>query len=192
MGILRQAAVFRPVGGGWGGEAVCGRGAAGGFRRGGITSGTAGSRSVPRKCGAGRERSDNRSADPDLRHASDMPRRNVSGADSGRPRPESQRKAGQALGLPPRTRQPTPARGHAAEGTRRFFATAWAVMSRGGIRLARRHRIAGTSAARPCVRPATANASGCGARRKRADSSVAWNTRRHGRNAVKVMSRPAV
>jgi hypothetical protein len=184
MGILRQAGTFRPVGGGWGGEAACGRSAAGGFRHGGITSGTVGSRSALRKCDAGRERSGNRSADPDLGHASDMPRRNASGANSGRLRPQDQREANPPL----RTRQRTSARGHAAEGIRRFFATVPAVMSRRGIHLALPRRIVGTTAVRPCVRPVTANASGCGARPKRADSSDAWNIRPHGPNAVEIVS----
>jgi hypothetical protein len=191
MGILRQARTFRPVGGGWGGEAVCGRGAAGSFRRGGITSGTAGSRSVSRKCGAGRERSGNRSADPNPGHASDMPRRNASGANSGRLRPRSQPKARQPLGLPPRTRQPTPPRGHAAEGIRGFSVIVPAVMSRCGILLARRRRIVGTTAARPCIEPATASASGCGARPKRGESSAAWNTRPPGSNAAGIVAFPA-
>ena len=93
MGILRQAGVFRPVGGGWGGEAVCGRGAAGGSRRGGITSGTVGSRNAWGKCGAGRQRSGNGSAAPNLGRASGMPRRNASGENSGHRRPNSHRKA---------------------------------------------------------------------------------------------------
>ena len=62
MGILRQPGVSRPVGGGWGGDAVCGRGAGGGSRRGGITSDTAGSRNAWLRCGVGRQRSGNRSA----------------------------------------------------------------------------------------------------------------------------------
>ena len=172
------------MGDGWGGEAVCGRSAVGSFRPGDITSGTVGSRSALRKCDAGRERSGNRSADPDLRHASDMPRWNASGESSGHLTPQSHRKASP----PPRTRRRRPARGHAAEGIQGFFATVPAAMSPPGIHLAPQRRIVGTTAVRPCVKPVTANASGCGARPKRADSSDTWNIRPHGPNAVGIVS----
>ena len=187
MGILRQAGAFRPVGGGWGGEAVCGRGAAGGSRHGGITSGTAGSRNAWRKCGAGRRRSGNRSAGPNLRarqrHAEAERQRRKQRASAGPTPPEGEPAAADA---PRSLRVVTQQKASA-----RFFATVPAVTSRRGILLAPRRRIVATTAARPCVRPATANASGCGARPKRADSSVAWNTRPHGPNAVKIVSLPA-
>jgi len=125
MGILRLAGVFRPVRVGWGGEVVCGRDAAGGSRHGGITSGTVGSRSVLGNCGVGRQRNGNRSADLNLRHASDMRRRNTSGENGGQRRPRSHRKASPL----PRLYLETPARGHAADGIPRFFAAVPAVMS---------------------------------------------------------------
>ncbi len=182
MGILRQPGVSRPVGGGWGGDAVCGRGASGGSRRGGITSDTAGSRNVWLRCGVGRRRSGNRSAACNLGRASGMRRRSGSGEND----PEG------ALPRRPGSQWRTRARGHAADGIPRFFATVPAVTSRREIRLARRRRIVGTTAAGPCTRPETANVSGCGARPKRAASSDAWNIRRHGPNAVKIVSRPTV
>jgi hypothetical protein len=183
MGILRLAGVFRPVRVGWGGEVVCGRDAAGGSRHGGITSGTVGSQSVLGNCGVGRQRNGNRSADPNLGHASDMRRRNTSGENGGQRRPSSHRKASPL----PRLHLKTPARGHAADGIPRFFAAVPAVMSHGGILLAPRRRIAATTAERPCAGPKTANVSGCGARRKRADSSAAWSISQCGPNAVKIV-----
>lgn len=188
MGILRQAGTFRPVGGGWGGDAVCGRGAAEGFRHGGITNGTVRIRSAWGKCGAGRQRSGNRSVAPNLEPANDMPPRNANGENSGQRRPKRRRKVGLSSTLP----LETPARGHAADGISRFFATAPGVMSRSGILLGPRHRIAAMAAVRPCVRRETANVSGCGARRQRVDSSAAWNTRLRGPNAVMVMPLPPI
>jgi hypothetical protein len=184
MGILRQAGAARPVGGDWGGEAVCGRGAGEGSRRDSITNGTVGSRIASGKCGAGRERSGNGSAVRNLGHASDMWRRNASGENSGPRRLNRHRKASPL----PKLHRRTLARGHAAGGIPRFFATVPAVMSPRGILLVPRRRIAGTTAARPCGRPTTANASGCGARPKRGASSDAWNTRPHGPNAVEIVS----
>ncbi len=188
MGILRQAEVFRPVGRGWGGEAVCGRGAGGGSRRGSITNGTVGSRNASGRCAVGRQRNGSGSADPKLGRASGTPRRNASGESSGQQRSNSHRRAH----LPSRSRRVprrrTLARGHAADGIRRFFAIVLAVMSRRGIHLAPQRRIVGTTAVRPYVRPAIANASGCGARPKWADSNAAWNIRPHGPNAVKIVS----
>jgi hypothetical protein len=186
MGILRQAGAFRPVGDGWGGGAVCGRVAAGSSRHGGITSDTAGSRNAWLKCGVGRRRSGNRGAARNLGRASGMPRRSGSGENA----PEGARVP--ACGWRrPKSQRRTRARGHAADGIPRFFATVPAVTSRYGNLLAHRRRIAGTSAARPCVRSATVNASVCGARPQRADSSAVWNTRRHGPNAVKIVLFPA-
>ena len=154
--ILRQAGVSRPVGCGWDGEAVCGRGVAGGFRRGSITSGTAEIPSACGRCDAGRGRSGNGSAGPNLRDASGTQRRNASGENSGRPRPRGHRK----VSLPPRTRLRSLARGHAAEGFRRFSAIVPVVMSLPGILFTPLRRIVATTAARPCIRPATANVSG--------------------------------
>lgn len=187
MHILRQAMVSRPVRDGWGGEAVCGRGATGGFRRGGITNGTAEIPSACGRCSDGRQRSGNGSAGPNPRDASGTRRRNASGDNNGHLNLKNHLKTS----LPPRTRLRRLARGHAAESFQRFSATVPAVMIPLGILLAPLRRIAGTTAARPCTRPETANASGCGARPKRADSSATWNTRPHGPNAVKVMSLPA-
>ena len=189
--ILRQTGAFRPAGGGWGGEAVCGRGAAGGFRRGGITSGTAGSRNALRKCDAGRRRNGNRSADPNRAYASDMPRRNASGENGGHRRPSSHPKASPSSRTWRASRQRTPARGHAAEGIRRFFATVPAAMSPCGILLAHRRRTVATTAVRPCVGPGTANVSGWGARRKRAGSNAVWNTGPHGPSAGVIVPLPA-
>jgi hypothetical protein len=155
MSILRRAGAAGPVGDGWGGEAVCGKGAVEDLRRGGITSGTAKIPSAGGRCVAGRQPSGNASAGPRARDASGMPRRNVGVANSGRTRPPSRRKAD-----PPRTRRRSPARGHAASGIRRFSAIAPAVMSPPEILLASQHRIVGTTAAGPCVRPETVNASG--------------------------------
>jgi hypothetical protein len=182
MRILQQFVASRPVGGGWGGETVCGRGAAGGFRRGSITSSTVEIPSVCGKYAAGRERSGNGSVAPSLRDASDTPRRNVSGANGGQRRPRSRWKARPW----PQTR--SLARGHAAENIQRFFVTVPAVMSRRGILLVPLRRIVATPAARPCVRPATVNASGCGARPKRGDSNATWSTRPHGPNAAERVS----
>jgi hypothetical protein len=133
IGILQQAGRSGPAGRGWGGEAVCGRDAAGGFRRGSTTSGTVGSRNALGKCDAGRRRNGNRSADLNWRRASDMPKRNASGENGGRRRPRSCRKT-----RPPPwpwriSHRRTPARGHAAGGMRRFFATVPAVTSHCGI-----------------------------------------------------------
>ena len=182
MRILQQFVVSRPVGGGWGGETVCGRGAAGGFRHGSITSSTVEIPSVCGKYAAGREQSGNGSAAPSLRDASDTPRRNVSGENGGQRRPRSRWKAS------PWPRLRSLARGHAAEGIRRFSATVPAVMSRRGILLVPLRRIAATPAARPCIRRATANVSGCGARPKRGNSNATWSTRPHEPNAVESVS----
>ena len=133
-------------------------------------------------------RNGNGSADPNLRDASGTLRRNASGENSGRRQPPSHRKTSLPPGTAPAENR---ARGHAADGIRRFFATVPAVMSRRGILLASRRRIVATTAVRPCIRLATANVSGCGARPKRADSSAAWNIRPHGPNVVKIVSLPA-
>ena len=191
MGILRQAEVSRPAGGGWDGGLVCGRAAGGDSRRGSTTSGTVGSRNALGRYAAGRQRNGSGSAVTNLRRASDTPRRNANGENSGHQRLPSQ---GKAIPSPQNRRVlpwPTAARGHAAGGISRFFVIVPAVMSRREIRLARRRRIAATTAGRPCVRPATVNVSGCGARRKRAASNAAWNTAPHGPNASEIVSLPA-
>lgn len=185
--ILRPAGVSRPVGDDWGGEAVCGRGVVGGFRRGGTTNGTAKIPSAGGRCGDGRRPSGNGSADPNPGDASGMRRRNASDANSGRLRPPIHRSASR----PQPRRLRSLARGHAEESFRRISATVPAVMSPSGILLALGRRIVATIAAQPCVRPETASVNGWGARPKRADSSVAWNTRPHWANAGKVLSLPA-
>ena len=154
--ILRQARVSRPVGGGWGGEAVCGRSAAGGFRRSDITNGTAEIQSACGRCDVGRGRSGNGSAGPNPRDASGTRRRNANGENNGRLSPKSHR----TMGLPPRTRLRSLVRGHAAESFRRFSATVPAVTSHSGILLVPRRRTVATTAARPCVRPETVSVSG--------------------------------
>jgi hypothetical protein len=154
--ILQPARVSRPVEGGWGGEAVCGRGVVGGFRRGGITNGTAKTRNAGRRCGVGRQPSGNASAAPRARDASGMPKRSASGENSGRLRPPSHRKVS-----PPSPRRPRrAARGHAEESSRRISVTVPAVMSPSGIRLALGRCIVATIAADACVRPETASVSG--------------------------------
>jgi hypothetical protein len=150
--ILRPTGVSRPVEGGWGGEAVCGRGVAGGFRRGGITNGTAKIRSACGRCGVGRGRSGNGSAGPKPRDASGMWRRNASDENSGRVSPPC------PLKVSPRQR--SLARGHAAESFRRFSATVPAVTSPPGILLALWPRTVAMTAAGLCVRCETANGSG--------------------------------
>jgi hypothetical protein len=188
MGILRQTEVSGPAGGGWDGGTVCGRDAAGGFRRGSTTSGTVGSRNALGKCDAGRRRNGNRGADLNRKRANDTPRRNASDENGGHRRPPSHSKANPSSRTRRVPRRRTPARGHAAGGIRRFFAIVPAVTSHCGIHLAPRRRIVATTAARPCVRPETANVSGCGARPKRGASNAAWNTGPHEPSAVQSMA----
>jgi len=185
--ILRPAGVSRPVEDDWGGEAVCGRGVVGGFRRGGITNGTAKIPSAGGRCGVGRRPSGNGSAAPRARDANGMRRRNASGENSGRLRPPSHRKV-----IPPLRRCPRSlARGHAEESFPRLSAIAPVVTSPSGILLALGPRTVAMTAAHACVGSETANGSACGARAKRVDSNAAWSTRRHGPNAGKVMWLPA-
>ena len=156
MCILRQVGVFRPVGGDWGGEAVCGRSVAGGFRRGGITDDTAEIPSACGRCNAGMQQSGSRSAGPNPRDARGTRRRSASGESSGHLSPRSHLK----VRLPLRTRLRRLARGHAAKKLPRFFVTAQAVTNPSGILLVPLRRIVAMTVARPCVRPGTANVSG--------------------------------
>ena len=111
MRILRQAGVSRPGGGGWGGASVCGKNAAGGFRRNGITNGTAKTPSACGRCNAGMRRNGNRSVGPNPRDASDTRRQNASGENGGHLSPQRRPKTRPS----PRTRLRSLARGHAAK-----------------------------------------------------------------------------
>ena len=91
------------------------------FGRGGTTSSTVGNPIASGSYDAGRRRNVSASAEPSRRDARSTPRRNVR---VGR-MPESRLKANR----PPRLWFCRPARGHAEEGCRRFFATGPAVTS---------------------------------------------------------------
>jgi hypothetical protein len=114
-----------PEGGGWDGAFASARDAGGDFRRGGITSATAGTRNAGVRCVAGRRPSGSENAGPIPWDASGTPRRNASGG--RRRRPGQTRRTDAKPRLP--SLPPTPARGHAARGCPRFFVTDRAVMS---------------------------------------------------------------
>ena len=179
MPILRQTRVARPGRAAWDGDGVCGKGVANSFGHGGTTSVTAGSRIACEKCGAGRRRSVNASAERNRRDDGGMPRRNAGGGPARRGRPEAHRRHQR-----PRRhlRILGPARGHAATGTRKFSATGPVVTSPRVMRAMRAS--AARSARQLCVRCRTANASGCGATAMPADSNAAWSTNWRRPNAV--------
>jgi len=158
-----------PEGGGWDGEFAFVRDADGGFRHGGITNATAKSRNAGGRCVAGRRPSGSGNAGPSPRDGSVTPRRNAGGGKRRRP--------GLTCRMDAKPLWPTtPARGHAAKGCRRFFVTVPAATSRRGILLGWRLRTVATAAVRRWSRPATVNASGCGASGKQAVSNAASNT----------------
>lgn len=166
--------------GGWDGEFAFARDAGGGFRHGGITNATARTRNAGGRCVAGRRPNGSGNAGPIPWDADGTPRRNASGgrgpccARCAQPGLARRTDAKPRLPTLPRT----PARGHAAKGCPRFFATAPAVMSHRGILPGWRLRTVATAAVRPWSRPGIASASGCGASGKRAASNAASNTRR--------------
>jgi hypothetical protein len=183
MHILRQAEGVRPEGGGWVGEGACARGAVGGSRPDGASSGSAGSRTAGGNWTAGggrnvggRRQNGNASAGRGLRGASGTPKRNAKGV---------RRCDSNGAGRPPRSRLLRPARGHAERSCRKFFVTGRAATPRRVPALTR--ATAGRRAPRPCVRPRTVNASACGAPANPANSNAPRSTKRPASNAARLL-----
>ena len=179
MCILRKTERVRPGGGGWGGEHACAKDAAGDFGRRSITNVTAEIRIAGGRCDVGKPPNGNASVGPNRKGDSGTRRPNA--GDGQRVLPQASH--ADATGSPPRRRS-SPARGHAAEGSRRFFATVRGATKR---RLSSRmHAIATRPARRPCVKLRIASASGSDATPKRASSSVGRSINRRGCDAAKV------
>jgi hypothetical protein len=163
--LANQQASARPRAGGWDGGLACARGVGGDIVPGSGTSGTAKTLSAEERCVAGRPRGGNGPGGHRPRGVRNTRRRSVLGG------AESPVRTSLRWTVIWRRRSRLgPARGHAAKPLfRAWCATGRVVTSLRETRGERRHPIAATLAAGPCVGCGTESANTWPARRKPAD-----------------------